>query len=323
MGELSALVVTTPAAAGTMTNGATLRADEVVKLLEDTGYRVTRTTTASLAGAPARADLAVAVSYACAGAVADLRRRAPRVWLDAVDSWLLVNSSGLRSGRPSYALRALRDGGRLMRMPPADLLTYISGADLNADRGSVRARRRLVLPGSTTPPTPTPNRLPSRDGRRIVLTGDWAYPPNRDGLAWFVKDVLPRVEEQRPASDWKVVVYGRGPSGGGGRIRLAGYAQSPGDLYREGDVHAAPVRFGAGVKRKVLLPLLAGLPVVTTPAGAHGLRSHPLLAVRQRPEGFAAALAVALAADGPPSPARGVDLRDRDDTGAVIDWLRR
>lgn len=316
--ERHAVVVTTPAAAGAQTNGATLRADEVVTLLEATGYTVTRTVAGRLP-ALRDVDLAVAVSYACAGLVAGLRRQVRRVWLDAVDSWLVVDASGLRRGRPAYAVRALRDGVRLARMPAADLVTYISGEDLRRDRSTVRASRRLVLPSRTSPPTPGP----AGDARRVVLAGDWLYPPNRDALRWFTSSVLPSLEDLVPGDGWVVEVYGPGaPAARSRRVRVLGYTERPGDLYRLGDVHAAPVRFGAGVKRKVLLPLLAGLPVVTTVAGAHGLRPHPMLDVRSGPDDFAGALAERLSRPAEQATTRAQDVLDRDDTEAVTTWLR-
>jgi glycosyltransferase involved in cell wall biosynthesis len=313
-----ALVVTTPVAAGPRTNGATLRAEEVVTLLEATGYEVTRTVPAQLERVSGGFDVGVAVSYACASVIRRLQTRSTRVWLDAVDSWLLVNGSALRRGRTTYLLRALRDGARLASMPRADLVTYISGADLASDRGSIRGRLHLVLPGRS----PSPPRRGTGTQRRVVLAADWDYAPNRDGLRWFQRRILPALESQLPESDWSVAVYGTGAEiASTSRIRAHGYAENITDLYRDCDVHAAPVRFGAGVKRKVLQPLLAGLPVVTTPAGAHGLRPCALLDVRASADGFAAALVDRLATPSERQPVEAAGLLDRDDEPAVTAWL--
>jgi hypothetical protein len=315
-----ALVITTPTAAAGWDNGATLRAAEIVELLTETGHHVVRTTPERIEHVPGHFDVGVAVSFACAGAVRSLRRRARRVWLDAVDSWVLVDGSGVLRRRPAYLLRAMRDAGRLAVMAEPDLVTYISRSDLCSDRGTVRATRRLVLPGRTAPVFGGPGPA----GRRAVLAGDWGYPPNRDGLHWFTSRVLPLVERRCSAADWHVAVYGRLPSAVNhhGRLRLLGYADDPRALYRDGDVHVAPIRFGGGVKRKVLQPLVSGLPVVTTPAGANGMRPHPLLDVCRDSETLAAALASRLEL---PVGRAQVDLRevvDGDDSAAVADWLR-
>jgi hypothetical protein len=308
-----ALVVVTPAAASGRETGARLRAEDVRAVLQQAGYDITETTVENLHQQGGGWELGVAVSYASAAAVRLLRRMTDAVWLDAVDSWLLVNGSGLRAGHPSYALRAVRDGSRLACAPAVDLITYISETDLRSDRNLVRGRRRLVLPPCAfmaRRPLPTVNE------RRLVLAGDWNYPPNRDGLRWLVRHVLPLLREP-------VHIYGDGRVTLKSRWLLRhGYVEDPQDLLRFGDVHLAPIRFGAGIKRKVLQPLLAGLPVVTTPLGANGLRSHPLLDLAHTPSDFSAAAQRRLMSSADPAPVPPAQLWDRDDTAAVLDWLR-
>jgi glycosyltransferase involved in cell wall biosynthesis len=58
----------------------------------------------------------------------------------------------------------------------------------------------------------------------------------------------------------------------------------------------APIRFGSGVKIKLVEGLAQGLPGIATPAGAEGLAEIPPeeLRIRETVEGFAAAVAEAL-----------------------------
>lgn len=301
MPEHVARLELTAAARSGAGHGALLRVATVRAALTAAGYVVDDRR---------QACLGVAVSFATAGRVRRLSAQVPAVWLDVTDSWLLTDGSGLRSGDLSYGLRLLRDGSRLARMPEVDLVTWISGADRSADRGTVRGRTRLVLPQAPVPPVAAPA-VPDAPGR-LVLSGDWHYPPNRAGLDWFGRAVAPLV-------DVRTVLFGAGaPSG---PWEVMGYAEDEADLYREGDLHVAPVRFGAGVKNKVLRPLLAGLPVLTTPQGAHGLRPHPLLRVSSTAAGFAAVVrgwqVHPLAAAAP----RAGDLLDADDTDEVAAWL--
>lgn len=280
-----------------------------------------RTTPQELPGAGGRFDIAVAVSYACAGSLRRLRGFAARTWLDAVDSWVLVNASGLRRGRASYLARAVRDGTKLALMPQVDLLTYISAADLHQDRGTVRGQVRLVLPSRPSAVRCVPT---TSAERRVVLAGDWDYAPNADGLRWFVERILPPLHRGTSVPPWRVHVYGRGDTAvvTDHSVVRHGHVERPDQLYAVGDVHIAPVRFGAGVKYKVLQPLLAGLPVVTTTAGSHGLREHELLDVHDAPEPFARAVLRRLAVETPPAPVESGALFPRDDESAVRDWLR-
>jgi hypothetical protein len=262
-----------------------------------------------------RACLGVAVSYAGARALRALRARTGPLWLDAVDSWLEVDLSGLRAGHPSYLARLVRDGVQLGTAPTADLLTYISDADRRADRATVRGRRRWVLPGRARLFDLLPQQEP-----RAVLAGDWGYTPNRDGLRWFSRDVHPELELLRPEPSWHIDVYGPHAPVLAGRLHVHGYAPED-ELYRHGDVHLAPVHHGGGVKRKVLQALLVGLPVVTTAAGARGLRPHPLLDVTTSALSFAEAAATRLGSSTTPHRPSLRDLVDADDRPAISSWL--
>ena len=54
-------------------------------------------------------------------------------------------------------------------------------------------------------------------------------------------------------------------------IEVTGYVADTGALLAEARVFAAPLRFGAGVKGKIVHALSHGIPVVTTPVGAEGI----------------------------------------------------
>jgi hypothetical protein len=314
MDEHRALVAVTPTAARTRQSGASLRVDDVVELLEQSGFAVDVTPYPQIRATSSAAwCLGVAVSYASASALRPLRRRARALWLDVMDSWLTVNGSGIAAGHPAYAARFGRDAVRLAAAPRVDLATYISGRDRSADRGTVAARRRLVLPGRPA----VVELLPATtSGARVVLTGDWDYTPNRDALDWLSEHVLPHL----PGVPVHLYGPGQPPSVPEQGVQH-GYVTDARELYREGDVHLAPVRFGGGVKRKVLTPLLAGLPVVARPAAAHGLREHPLLDVAYTGEAFAAAVRRRLAGRRPAVPPDPRELYDADETEQVRAWL--
>ena len=206
--------------------------------------------------------------------VRPLRRLAAAAWLDAMDSWLLVERLGrCGAGTLSYAARAVA------RRRPAG--PHAGGRPGHLDLGGRPARPTAApsapgggwcCPAACRPPPSGPSGT-----RRAVVVGDWGYPPNRDGLRWLVEHVLPRTSV-RPSTS-----TGRPPAARRAAARARVRRGPRRDVRRPGDVHLGPVRFGGGVKRKVLQPLLAGLPVVTTTAGAHGLRPHPLLDVADDP----------------------------------------
>ena len=84
-----------------------------------------------------------------------------------------------------------------------------------------------------------------------------------------------------------------------------GFVEDLAPEYAGAAVVLAPIRFGSGVKIKLVEGLAQGLPGVATPAGAEGLAKLPpgVLRIAATAEGFAAAVADALA-DPDPAAAR-------------------
>lgn len=131
---------------------------------------------------------------------------------------------------------------------------------------------------------------------KLVFTGVMGYGPNEDGAVFFVREVFPIVRETMREVQFFIV--GQGPT-----AVVRDLAREPGvtvtgtvDDIRpyvwDSTIYVCPLRFGAGVKNKVLSALSLGTPVVTTSIGAEGIGGedgrHYLIA--DTPEQFAAAI---------------------------------
>ena len=114
---------------------------------------------------------------------------------------------------------------------------------------------------------------------RIVFVGNLAYPPNIDGVLWFVENVLPRVRARLPQSEL-VIVGPRAPR------RIRRLTERPGIIVTGvvPDVHAlvaasqvavAPLRIGAGIQNKILEAMATGTAVVATPRAIGGIDVEP------------------------------------------------
>jgi len=135
----------------------------------------------------------------------------------------------------------------------------------------------------------------------LLFVGNYVHMPNRDAVQHFVADIWPQVRPHLP----DVVVRFVGlpvpevAALAAPDVIIAGHVPDLIPLYAASRVAIAPLRFGAGIKGKVLEAMGHGLPVVMTPIAAEGTHAvhdeHALIAAT--PSAFAAAV-VALYHDG-------------------------
>lgn len=119
-----------------------------------------------------------------------------------------------------------------------------------------------------------PQDLSGRKG--ILFVAGFGHPPNVDGAIWFVRSVLPHIRRIHPGV--KVTLAGSNPSDeiralASDGIDVTGFVSDDvlASLYDKSRVAIAPLRFGGGMKGKVLEAMRYGLPLVTTPTGLQGL----------------------------------------------------
>jgi len=110
----------------------------------------------------------------------------------------------------------------------------------------------------------------------VIFVAGFAHSPNADAAAWFVHDVLPLISERYPHI--RVDLVGSNPSDAvkalhGGNVAVTGFVtdEELAARYAAARVVVAPLRYGAGVKGKVIEAMYFGVPCVTTSAGAQGL----------------------------------------------------
>jgi glycosyltransferase involved in cell wall biosynthesis len=151
-------------------------------------------------------------------------------------------------------------------------------------------RRGALLPNGTAVEPATQR----RSGGGLVFVGNLGYSPNLDGLAWFEESVRPALD--RAGVRVELTVLGPGVTDAIAarfpRVDFRGFVPDLSAALAGFDAAIVPLRLGGGTKLKLLDALAAGLPVVTTPIGAEGLRvrdgEHLLVADGAEP--FAAAV---------------------------------
>ena len=110
----------------------------------------------------------------------------------------------------------------------------------------------------------------------ILFVAGFAHPPNVDAARWLVEAIMPRVWATHPQA--RLALVGANPTAdvlalACDRVEVTGFVSDDAlaRRYRHARVAVVPLRYGAGVKSKVVEALQQGLPLVTTTVGAQGL----------------------------------------------------
>jgi hypothetical protein len=131
----------------------------------------------------------------------------------------------------------------------------------------------------------------------MLFVGGFGHHPNPDAVRFFLDQVLPLIRAEAPELTFHVVGGGlpddlRARTGEGTGVVVHGQVSELGPIYAAVRMTVAPLRFGAGLKGKVLESLLHGVPCVTTTVGAEGFgaESGRELMVADDPAAFAEAV---------------------------------
>ncbi|RZB38068.1 MAG: O-antigen biosynthesis protein [Desulfobacteraceae bacterium Eth-SRB2] len=118
------------------------------------------------------------------------------------------------------------------------------------------------------------NPFEKREG--LMFIGGFIHPPNEDGIVWFIKTILPIIQQRLPGIHLHII--GSHPTDNikslaSTSVIVTGYVEDVSPYFEKARVFVSPLRYGAGIKGKIVQCMAYGLPVVTTPIGAEGMGS--------------------------------------------------
>ncbi len=138
--------------------------------------------------------------------------------------------------------------------------------------------------------------VPRPQGSLNILTmGTLYYPPNADGIRWFIQQVFPLVRQKLP--NVHLTIIGKNPpkdfqklaedkeSG----IVTTGFVPELDPYFAASAITVVPVRAGGGMRVRILEAFARAAPVVTTTVGLEGIDACPGedVLVADTPEDFA------------------------------------
>lgn len=133
----------------------------------------------------------------------------------------------------------------------------------------------------------------SVDPNLLIFVAGFGHPPNEDAAEWLVQSIMPHVWKRFPGLYLHLV--GSLPTErvlalAGEWVRVTGSVsvEELEEYYQTTSAVIAPMRFGGGVKLKVVEAMARGVPLVTTRVGVQGLaEAKPYLSVADDAESLA------------------------------------
>lgn len=113
------------------------------------------------------------------------------------------------------------------------------------------------------------------DANKIVFTGVMGYGPNEDAALFFAREIFPLIVEQRPKAEFWIV--GSDPTdrvkelGRIAGVHVTGKVEDVRPYLSQAAVFVCPLRYGSGVKNKILAAMAMQKPIVATSLSIDGL----------------------------------------------------
>ncbi|MHB1406039.1 MAG: glycosyltransferase [Desulfitobacteriaceae bacterium] len=119
--------------------------------------------------------------------------------------------------------------------------------------------------------------LPPERRKDLLFVGGFGHKPNVDAVLWFVKEIFPKVLREVP--NVKFYIVGSNPPESIRRLHsnnvvVTGFVseQELQEYYQNCRMAVIPLRYGAGIKGKLVEAMYHQIPVITTSIGAEGLK---------------------------------------------------
>ena len=143
-------------------------------------------------------------------------------------------------------------------------------------REMIGQRRPVTTIPICVDPSETPFSPSAGTSRDLLCAGAMFYPPNVDGVLWFIREILPHIRREVP--DARLRLVGPRPdrailraAAGEDHILVTGYANDMSQAYAACAAAIVPLRAGSGMRVKILDAMARGLPVISTRLGAEGI----------------------------------------------------
>lgn len=120
----------------------------------------------------------------------------------------------------------------------------------------------------------TATRVPWAERLNMLFIGNYTHTPNVDAAIFLAREIFPLISQTIPGVN--LLLVGNEPPSAvrdlqNDSITVTGYVERLEPFLQDARVFLAPLRYGSGIKGKVLQSMAYGLPAVITPVAAEGI----------------------------------------------------
>ncbi|HEX9018482.1 MAG TPA: glycosyltransferase family 4 protein [Anaerolineaceae bacterium] len=210
--------------------------------------------------------------------------------------WFLKPLLGMEARKMrAYEGRLVRDFDCTMAVSEVDRRYLLEAAEAANGKRPLPQIPVIPIAVNTQELQPVTRRNPSKN---ILTLGTLHYPPNAEGIRWFLQEVFPLVKARIPAAT--IAILGKHPpkdfqdlaAGAPETYLVPGYVPDLTGWLEKAAVMVVPVRVGGGMRVRILEAFARGMPVVTTTIGLEGIdaRVGEDVLVEDDPQRFADAV---------------------------------
>lgn len=177
-----------------------------------------------------------------------------------------------------FSDHAKREVAAILR---SDLTLMISQAEIELLTSTFRVAPELLQYTPFMQPQLSSQALAKLPGfserENFIAIGNFRHAPNWDAVLWLKQSIWPHIRQLLPQTE--LHIYGAYPPPKATALHdprqgflIKGWADDAHEVMQKARVNLAPLRFGAGLKGKLVDALACGTPSVTTSVGAEGMR---------------------------------------------------
>ncbi|WP_298504863.1 glycosyltransferase family 4 protein [uncultured Maribacter sp.] len=119
--------------------------------------------------------------------------------------------------------------------------------------------------------------IPYTQRKGFICIGNGNHAPNKDAIIWLKKEIWPLIRKQLPEATLSIygghlpeqIMQMHNPKEG---FLVKGWAPNAIEAVSKAKICLAPLRFGAGIKGKLVTAIQAETPSITTQIGAEGIQ---------------------------------------------------